>query len=355
MTRSSRWLAGVVALSIAGLAVADSLLVVRKAERAVEFVEPGTGARLMSVQVGSGPHEIAVSPDGRRALVTNYGTPDDPGHTVSLLDLEQPHELVRIDLGAHNRPHGVAWYAPDRAAVTSEGSRHLLLLDPLAHRVVAEIPTGQSGSHMVVVTRDGQRAFVSNIESGTTTAVDLGSGRKLRDLDTGAGSEGIALSPDGAELWVAAGDAGRITVIDTQTLETRAGFALAGEPIRIVFAADGRIVLVSCAGSGEVVAIDARSRTVTARRHLEIPIPTSTLERPADTIAADNPVPLGLAIAADGRSAYVSATRADAVVKLELPGLAVSQTFALPGEPAGLGLTTLLPRYKCHACEPGAE
>jgi len=338
MKTTSRWLA-LAALLITGFAVADSLLVVRKGERAVEFVEPGTGARLMSVEVGFTPHEIAVSPDGRLALVTNYGTADDPGHTVSLLDLEQPHELARIDLGAHSRPHGVAWYAPDRVAVTSEGSQHLLLLDPLARRVVAELPTGQAGSHMVVVTRDGQRAFVSNIESGTTTAVDLGSRRKLLDLETGTGSEGIALSPDGAELWVAAREAGRITVIDTQTLETRAGFPLDGVPIRVAFAADGRTVLVSCAGSGEVVAIDAPSRSVIARRRL----------------APDKAVPVGIAFSADGQSAYVSATQADAVVKLELPGLAISQTFVVPGAPDGLGLTTLLPKFKCHACEPGTE
>ena len=145
-------------------AFADALLVVRKSEHAVDFVEPGTGARLMSVDVGFTPHEIGVSPDGRRAIVTNYGTTEQPGHTVSLLDLEQPHEIARIDLGRHTRPHGVAWYAPDRVAVTNEGSRHLLILDPGARRIVAEIPTDQSVSHMVVVTRDGARAFVTNID-----------------------------------------------------------------------------------------------------------------------------------------------------------------------------------------------
>ena len=63
--------------------------------------------------------------------------------------------------------------APDRVAVTTEGSRHLLILDPGARRIVAEIPTDQSVSHMVVVTRDGARAFVTNIDSGTTTVIDV--------------------------------------------------------------------------------------------------------------------------------------------------------------------------------------
>jgi DNA-binding beta-propeller fold protein YncE len=64
---------------VTSIAVADALLVVRKSEHAVDFVEPGTGARLMSVDVGFTPHEIGVSPDGRRAIVTNYGTTEQPG------------------------------------------------------------------------------------------------------------------------------------------------------------------------------------------------------------------------------------------------------------------------------------
>jgi YVTN family beta-propeller protein len=350
-----RWIAGLCALTIAGAAPADTLLVVRKSEHAVEFVEPGTGTRLMSVDVGFTPHEIAVSPDGRRAIVTNYGTAAKPGSTVSLLDLGEPHEIERIDLGRHARPHGVAWYAADRVAITTEGSGHLLLLDPTAKRVVAEIPTGQSVSHMVVVTRDGARAFVTNIGSGSTTAIDLSAQRKLRDLDTGAGSEAIAIAPDGNRVWVAAREAGQLTVIDAATLEIEKRVPLAGVPIRVALTSDGDTALVSCAGSGEVVAIDTQSLSIVARRRLDVPIAEAAKSRAATALARGSVVPVGLLVAADDRSAYVAATAADAIVRLELPGLDVAQTIAVPGEPDGLGRTGLLPKYKCHACEPGAE
>ena len=349
--RGRTGLALLAAALITGTVLADSLLVVRKSEHAVDLVEPGTGARLMSVDVGFTPHEIGVSPDGRRAIVTNYGTTEKPGRTVSLLDLEQPREIARIDLGRHTRPHGVAWYAPDRVAVTAEGSQHLLILDPGVRRIVAEIPTDQSGSHMVVVTRDGARAFVTNIDSGTTTVIDVPGAHKVRDLDTGAGSEALALSPDGSEIWVAARDAGQVTVIDASTLEIRHRFALAGLPIRIALTPDGRTALVSCAGTGEVVAIDTKSRAVIARRRIELPVADSAQGRGAASLARGSVLPVGLAVAADGRSVYVAATMADAVVKLQLPGLDVSQTIAVPGEPDGLGRTALLPKFECHACE----
>ena len=158
---------------------AETLLVVRKTDNAVDFIDPGSGLRTGSVELGHAPHEISVSPNGKLAAVSNYGTGDRPGSTVSILDLEQPGELRRIDLSPHTRPHGVDWFQHDRLAVTTEGSRSLLIVDPLQGTIVAAVQTGQDVSHMVTVSRDGTRAFVANIRSGTTTAIDLREGVSL--------------------------------------------------------------------------------------------------------------------------------------------------------------------------------
>jgi len=189
----------VTALNVAP-AAAETLLVVRKSDAAIDLIDPGSGARLASVSLGYAPHEVSVSPDGRLAAVSNYGSREQPGSTLSIVDLEQPRELRRIDLAPHTRPHGVAWFAADRIAVTTEGSKHLLVVEPESGRIVSAIATDQDVSHMVVVDAGGQRAYVTNIASGTTTALDLAAGRKLTDLATGAGSEALALTPDGREL-----------------------------------------------------------------------------------------------------------------------------------------------------------
>ena len=55
-------------------ASAETLLVVRKTDNAVDFMDPGSGLRLASVLTGNAPHEISVSRDGKRAVVSNYGT-----------------------------------------------------------------------------------------------------------------------------------------------------------------------------------------------------------------------------------------------------------------------------------------
>lgn len=333
-------------------ASAETLLVVRKTASAVDFMDPGSGLRVASVLTGDAPHEVSVSPDGKRAVVSNYGTREQPGSTLSIIDLEQPREVRRIDLAPHTRPHGVAWFAADRIAVTTEGSQHVLLVEPEDGRILAAIGTAQETSHMVVVSADARRAYVTNIGSGTTTALDLVSGRKLLDMPTGAGSEALALTPDGRELWVAARADGHIAIVDTAALEVRMRLPLAGIPIRVAMTPDGRTALVTCAGAAEVVAFDVETRTERSRAKVDVPLAIGASERPFARLAPGSVLPVGLLISRDGRSAYVAATLGDRVVQFDAATLQVLRSIEVGGEPDGLGSTPQLPRAECHGCAP---
>jgi len=345
--------AGLVLGLLANSAVmAETLLVVRKTDNAVDFIDPGSGLRLASVATGFAPHEISVSPDGRLAVVSNYGTRDQPGSSISILDLEQPAELRRIDLAPHSRPHGVAWYAPDRVAVTTEGSRSLLLVDPVAGRIEQAIATDQETSHMVAVSADAKRAYVTNLGSGTTTAIDLVAGRKLADLPTGAGSEALALSPDGRELWVAARAEGQVAIVDTASLQVTAKVPVPGMPIRIAMTPDGHAALVSCAQSSDIVLVDVAGRAERARRNIEVPPAPGATLRPFAQLAPGSALPVGLLLSGDGGSAYVAATMGDSVIQFDRRTLASVRTIAVAGEPDGLARTDVQPRAVCHGCRP---
>lgn len=333
-------------------ASAETLLVVRKTGNAVDFVDPGSGLRLASVPTGTAPHEISVSPDGRRAVVSNYGTREQPGSTVSIIDLEQPQESRRIDLAPHTRPHGVAWFAADRIAVTTEGSRHLLILDPASGKVIAAIETAQETSHMVAVSADARRAYVTSIGSGTTTAIDLVAARKLEDVVTGAGSEALALTPDGHELWVAARTDGMVAIVDTSTLEVKARLPLPGVPIRIAMTPDGHRALITCASAGELVSFDVATHRELGRAKVMAPLAAGAAARPSARLAPGSVLPVGLLVARDGRSAYVAATMADRVVQFDTRTLAVLRTIEVGGEPDGLASTPVIPRAVCHGCQP---
>jgi DNA-binding beta-propeller fold protein YncE len=336
-------------------ATAETLLVVRKSDAAIDLIDPGSGARLASVSLGYAPHEVSVSPDGRLAAVSNYGSREQPGSTLSIVDLEQPRELRRIDLSPHSRPHGVAWFAPDRIAVTTEGSKHLLVVEPESGRIVNAIATDQDVSHMVVVDAGGQRAYVTNIGSGTTTALDLAAGRKLGDLATGAGSEALALTPDGRELWVAARAGGELAIVNTAKLAVTARLPLPGIPIRIAITPDGRTALVSCAGTAEIVAFDIATRSERARRRVDVPKALGADQRSLARLAPASVLPIGLLVSGDGASAFVAATMGDVVVQFATESLEPLRTIDVGGEPDGLGVTSVLPKASCHACQPEVE
>jgi len=266
------------------------------------------------------------------------------------VNLEQPGEIRRIDLAPHTRPHGVAWFAPDRIAVTTEGTQHLVIVDPDSGRVAGAIGTEQDVSHMVAVSADAKRAYVTNIGSGTTTALDLVAGRKLGDVATGAGSEALAVTPDGRELWVAARAAGEIAIVDTATLAIRARLALPGIPIRIAITPDGATALVTCAGSSELVAYDVATRVVRARARVDVPLAPGAEQRPFARLAPGSALPVGLLVARDGRSAFVAATMADRVVQYDVSTLVPLRSIEVGGEPDGLASTKVLQAAPCHAC-----
>ena len=186
----------------------------------------------VALPTGAGPHEVAVSPDGKRALVTNYGTREIPGNSLTVVDVPGAKVLGTIMLAADTKPHGVEWLDNQRAVVTAEGTRSLLVVDVDALEVTQTVAFDQSVGHMVAVSADLGRAYVANIGSGTVSVIALAEGRKISDLSAGEGSEGIALAGNQKQLWVTNRAAGTVSVFDSGKLDKLADIPLPGFPIR---------------------------------------------------------------------------------------------------------------------------
>jgi YVTN family beta-propeller protein len=246
----------------------------------------------------------------------------------------------------------VHWFAPDRAAVTLEGSASVAIIDPLAGQVVDKRPTGQDVSHMVAVSGAPPTAYIANIGSGSVSVVRLTDASAARSIRTGAGSEGIATTPDGGQVWVTAREAGTVTAVDASTLEALGRLDVPGVPIRVVFSPDGARAYVTCAGRSELVVFDVATRREVGRTKIDVARAPGATSRPFAAAAAGSALPVGVAVSRDGRSVYVAATMGDQVVELDAATLSVLRTIAVDGEPDGLGLTDVMPKSVCHACTP---
>lgn len=329
-------LAGVL-LVATGTAAAGELMVGNKSADSVWFLSLDDGRRSRMAGTGTAPHEIAVSPDGRRAVVSNYGA-DAPGHSLTVLDLAGGTAPRTLDLGPHGRPHGLR-FLPDnrRVAVTTEASAELLLVDIDAEAdldpVEAAIEVGDGVGHMVALSDDGSIAYVSKIGAGTVSRVDLREKRKTGEQASGAGAEGIAFRHGHGELWVSNREAGTLTVHDPVSLDVLHTLESRGFPIRVVFTADGRHALVTNARAGELAVFDADDK---------VRVATVKLLREdgayRDTLLGRDALPIG--VIADPRRprAYVAISGADEIAVIDTVRWAVIDRWPTGREPDALGI-----------------
>jgi YVTN family beta-propeller protein len=317
--------------------VAATLVVANKSDDTVDLIDLKTKSSRATIPTGHAPHEVAVSSDGRWAAVTNYGDRQQPGSSITLIDLKSRKVARTIDLGRHTRPHGVAWLDGTRVAVTTEGSGHLLVVDTKSKRIVSSPATGAEISHMVALA-GRSRAFIANIGSGSVTVIDLEAGKKIDDIRTGDGAEGIGVTPDGKKVWVTNREADTLSVIDVASLRVERSIACPGFPIRIAFTPDGKHALVSSARSGELVRFDAASGREVGRRKLDVSRASDAARRLFGDSFGTSPVPIGLVISGDGKRAYVAATQSDVVVVADTRTLEVIDILKAGREPDGMAL-----------------
>jgi YVTN family beta-propeller protein len=303
----------------ADAASAQILLVLNKEEATLAFVEPASGKVTARVATGDGPHEVAVSADGRFAFVTNYGA-QTAGNTLSVIDVAARREIRRVNLGALRQPHGIT-VSGGKVYFTAEAARVVARFDPDSSQIDWRFETGQDVTHMVIASRDGRRLYTSNLGSDTISVIEQGgtAGAWTQTLvRVGAGPEGLDLSPDGRELWTAHTGDGRVSIIDVsskkvvQTID-----AHTRRSNRLKFTPDGRLVLISDLDGGELIAIDARTRKETKRLRL-------------------GRMPEGILIEPDGSRAYVAVTGDDRVAVIDLKTLTELRTIATGNGPDGM-------------------
>jgi YVTN family beta-propeller protein len=323
-------------LFVAGSLDAATLVVANKAEATVSLVDLEAGKVAATLPVGTGPHEVAISPDGRWALIANYGTGPQPGSTLTLIDVPGAKVVKTIDLGELKRPHGMVFLDGRRALVTSEATKSLLEVDVEEGKVTRQIATGQEVSHMVAVTPDGSRAFVANIGSGSMTAIDLKTGKSLGNVQTGAGAEGIDVTPDGRQVWVTNREANTVSVVDTATLEVLGKIEVESFPIRAKVTPDGKRVLVSAARSGDLAVLGVAERKLEHR----VPVPAPPVADRASRLMTqfgDSSVPIGIVIAPDGKRAYVAHANGDTISVVDLAAGKRVGSLTAGKEPDGMG------------------
>ena len=72
----------------------------------------------------------------------------------------------------------------------------------------------------------------------------------------------MAVTPDGAEVWLATQTTDAVTIVSTRTHEVLGQVPVGRDPNWIEFTGDGALAVVSNTGGNSVTLIDARARAV---------------------------------------------------------------------------------------------
>jgi len=198
------------------------LIVANQKEHTVLVVDADERRELAKVVVGVNGHEVMVSKDGRFAYVPIYGNsgvgrPGTDGSTIDVIDLRDRKLAATIDLGKPLRPHRAEWGTDGMLYVTAELGNAVDVIDPGTRKVVAEIPSGQKETHMLVISPDGRRAYTSNVGAGSMSVLDLAKRSLVATIPVAKSVQRISMSPDGKHVFTHDQDAPRIAVIDTAT------------------------------------------------------------------------------------------------------------------------------------------
>ncbi|MFK7843057.1 MAG: beta-propeller fold lactonase family protein [Sphingorhabdus sp.] len=302
-----------------------TLLVGNKGEDSLSFIDLESGQETARRKTGNQPHEIAISPDGNLAAIVSYG-----GETIDIFDVAAMDKIETISLSPNKRPHGILWLDDGRIVATTEGSDTITIVSPPSGetqtRNISQIATGQQDSHMLVVTPDKSRAFVSNMQSGTVSVLDLLNMTKIKDLPAGTEPEGLAVTPDGKTVWVADRRGDRLYIFDADSLEKIGTIPTGKFPIRIAISPDGKTAITSNLGDGALGLFDVATRSPKS----DIPV-SGSIDSQQVTIL----------FSPDGKILYVAETGPDMIAEVDLAVGKVLRRFKAGADGDGLGIVSL--------------
>jgi DNA-binding beta-propeller fold protein YncE len=279
------------AFAVHSASAKDLLLVANKGDRALSIINPATGEQLAAVpENGVTGHEVVASADGKFAFVPIYGNSGvgqtgTDGQMIRVIDLTEQTVIGTVDFGRGVRPHCAVLGPKNKLIyVTTELENCIAIIDPTILQVVGSVPTGQAGSHMLVISSDGKTGYTANFGPGTVSVLDLSAGKVLKIIPVSKTVQRICISPD--DKWVFTADQikPRLAVIDTQTNAVVRWIELPSTGYGTTTTPDGHWLLVALNITSQVGVVDLQTMKLT--RVIDLPkTPQEILVRPDSQVA----------------------------------------------------------------------
>jgi len=222
----------------------------------VSVVDTATGSVIRRIEVPGAVHHVAMSLDGRIAVVTHPA-----GDAVTAIDLGKLAVIATVPTGS--LPNYAAFSADGaRLYVSDAGEDVVAVLDTRSWTVTDRIAVGANPEHLAL-SPDGRRLVVANVAGGSLSVIDVAEGRVVTTLPVGDTPHGIDFADDGNTVFVALTGEDRLAAVDPATGAARS-VALAPAPYHLSAIRGRGVVYVSSAEDSGIWVIDAATLTVRA-------------------------------------------------------------------------------------------
>ena len=253
---------------------------------------------LKTLPTGKGPREVAITPDGGRAYVSNK---DD--NSLTVVDLAALAVTATVTGPKIQSPEGLA-FSPDgkRLYVASSSQNAVLVFSPDTNQVVKDIPSGGK-SPMRMLSRPMAARSTWPTTSRSPSASSTRPPTSSRPRSRSASSLAAWRSQrTGRRCWWSMSPTTRSRSWTPRDHEATGPIGLGHAPQRIVFAPDGQIAYATSRASASVRLVDMRNDR--RRTHTKsIPVGAQ---------------PNGIALNADGTILYVANDADNSITVVDL-------------------------------------
>jgi YVTN family beta-propeller protein len=158
-----------------------------------------------------------------------------------------------------------------RVFIANESSNSVTVVDGDTFQVVGTVEARNHATHDLAVSRDGRWLFATNLASGRLSAIDTRTLETVASIATGDRAHVVTLTNDNRQAWVANIGDNTISIVDTSTFRILGTIPVGKGPTGLTFSRDGRFAYVSNQGDKTVEVID----TATLRVLKAIPVGTN--------------------------------------------------------------------------------
>ena len=193
------------------------------------------------IRVGAVPKYVAVSPDNRFVLVSNWCSYD-----LSVIDVDKGVEVERIPLGEY--PRGIVVDSDSTTAyVAVYGTTDVAKVDLSTFEVGWIRNVGLEPRHLSI-SPDDERLYVTLNEEGTVAAIDLATEEVVDKVETGTYPRSMAIAVDGESLYVVNYGSSTLTKLRADDLSVLQTIPTDYHPIGVTHDGGSNQVWVACYG-----------------------------------------------------------------------------------------------------------